>query len=287
MNTEILSRYYSHVQPVAILLKEHFRLEEMEKALEDGKIRIDRSPALDAIFINEAQAFLQQSFVNLLAYKFLMGGGYLAWGHVTLYFSQFHAANSLLRLTGKAAVHLDEPGGKHLKIQIVRDSNLHGYSIHRLKQSDHDFVWRSLASLYNLPNAQELIRYVVGERVKWNYDMLFPSQSDMPHAKDHRKIMAENNFLDPNFAKYADPDAAEYYDGLRRDYGVGECFAGELIEDCVTAISEIGSRSDYRESYEDSLIRISEHLNNLDGFHPLRETLRAWIEMALITLRKA
>jgi hypothetical protein len=60
MKPDVLSRYYSHVQPVSLFLKEEFQGEKVEQALaKNDCVQIDRSPTLDGIFINEAQTFLQ------------------------------------------------------------------------------------------------------------------------------------------------------------------------------------------------------------------------------------
>lgn len=141
-------KYWSDVKPQWMFLKEFLqRLSGLDiKALCNKEI--DRK-LFDPFMIKESAEFLRLSIINLLAYKHLVCGGYLAWGRVTNYYSQFYVVNCLLRLKKFALVHLNSIDGDcPLVIRIEESSNKPNYKIQKCNRSGHQIVWDTFARLY-------------------------------------------------------------------------------------------------------------------------------------------
>ena len=105
-----LALYYKNVVPGHRYLKEEFgRLtkDQILQAIKEKRTTSELGLDLDSSFLFESQRFLKLGLVNFVCFKFLLGGGYGSWAGVTRYFSAFYAANSLLRLAGKAIVNMD------------------------------------------------------------------------------------------------------------------------------------------------------------------------------------
>ncbi|GAG77414.1 unnamed protein product, partial [marine sediment metagenome] len=105
---EDLASYYANARPSYDFLKERLRpfsRDDIRKLIKQK----NPVPGLDPYFLKDATEFLRHSILNLLAYKFLMCGNFLACGEVTIYYSTFYLINSMLRLKGFAVVHMDFP----------------------------------------------------------------------------------------------------------------------------------------------------------------------------------
>lgn len=288
MNTEQLPAYYSNIAPSTRFLKEYFtrlRFNDLQNAVKSNAM-FKRS-AFDAFFLNEAMTFLRMSVINLLSYKFLMIGRYLAWGYVTLYYSEFYAISSLLRLSGVAVVHVDDlDSDRTQRFELRRTTNPPGYKMFSVRKREHEFIWNTFATEYKDWVDADAGKYRISERVRWNYELLFPSQSGEKHAKDEVKIVAENNFLDPNFGNFPNSEAAEYYADLRINYGSEEISAGELIRQCFKLLTDIADSSKYKDSYLNFFKSLMEHVDDFQTQHAFRETIKGWIQEAISRLNQ-
>jgi len=286
MRIEDFPKYYVGVCPHYMFLKEYFQsidVTELQNHLNKGnEIKLPKDIAnLDGIFLNEAMTFLRMSVINLLGYKFLMSGSYLAWGYVTLYYSMFYAVNCLLRLAGFAIVHIEDlQSDKIIRFLIRRSSDGKVYHMGGVKKSEHKVIWNNFASIYKWIDS-DTCREIIWERITWNYDLLFPSQSQEKHAKKEARIMAEYNFLDPNFSNFPDPNVAESLSDLQMNYGNVEISAGELIKQCIKLITEIGLKSHYREKYLIFFRGLLDHVDDFQTKIEFRDIVKNWIKEAI------
>ena len=214
-----IASYYTDVKPSFRLMKETLRQASRERIIEfiEQKTIV---PGLDCFFLKDATEFLRLSILNLLAYKFLMSGNFLAWGEVTLYYSNFYSINCLLRLKGFAVVHIDFIDEKFLRVRVIRRDGEHSYKFLRCNRGNvHQYLWNKFSELYPELCTPGLGELMIKDRVAWNYDLHFPSQSMTDYAKEEARKRWENNFLNANFGKYSYPDAEEYYAALMADIG--------------------------------------------------------------------
>lgn len=86
---EDLADYYADVKPSFELMKEELRQVSRDRIL---TLIEHKTPVrgLDSFFLKDATDYLRFSILNLLAYKFLMSGNFLAWGEVTIYYGNFY-----------------------------------------------------------------------------------------------------------------------------------------------------------------------------------------------------
>ena len=117
-------------------LKEFFSKKSQSKNLrhriKNNENILQQELPIDEIFLIEALTFLRLSIFNFLAYKDLMCGNYLAWSKVTWYYSIFYAINGMLRLDGKAIIHVDG-----ISFQLIRDGKFHSYKMTKSKGNEH------------------------------------------------------------------------------------------------------------------------------------------------------
>ena len=113
-------------------------------------------------------------FVGL---EHLVCGNYLAWGRVTIYYSQFYLVSCLLRLRGFALTHLDfVDDGSSLVISFEKLRDKPHYFINTCKSSGHEMVWTNFAKFYPELGHEDLGKYFIKERNDWNYDLFcFPN----------------------------------------------------------------------------------------------------------------
>jgi hypothetical protein len=185
-----LPLYYEKEEPSPFLLKEALKRKAREELLKviNRKVVVT---GLDQFFLKDAMEFLRLAILNLLSYKFLMSGSYLAWGKVTLYYSNFYSINCLLRLKGFALVHLSYPNENpselfeenHLNVRVERLGDQHDYSILEFKGGNtHSYLWNRFDRMYPKISRPWLGKLMMKERVEWNYDLDFPSQSMADYA---------------------------------------------------------------------------------------------------------
>lgn len=283
--TDIAS-YYSKVEPSHYLMKEAFRRRERKEILQiiqSGSNVI----GIDSFFLKDATEFLRLSVLNLLAYKFLMSGKFLAWGEVTLYYGNFYSINCLLRLKGFAIVHLDFPDEETLRFRVERVRGGHKYRFFRWRGSkSHQYFWNKFSELYPELCTPQLGRILIKDRVSWNYDLFYPSQSMADYAKKEARIRWENNFLASNYGMYADPDAAEYYYDLMVDYGYEEAGSGDYIKACINSLTKIAEKSKYRTWYISYFEGVRQGIEDF-GSHPqMTREIQNWFQSSITELEE-
>jgi len=249
----------------------------------------------DPFMINEAVEYLNVSIVNLLAYKRLMCGNYFAWGKVTIYYSQFYAINSLLRLRRYALVHLKFYGEKEpliIKIQKPREGMY--YLVGKCGARGHDNAWGMFAQKYpefapkNRELAESLGRYSINEREDWNYDLFYASQNNGKYILREAKERCENNFLDPDYdAKHSgSEDEAEYYGELMAQTGFEEAGTGQYQKLAIDTIVSIAKTSKYWNWYVAHLADVLESVNKLDSAEEMKREMTKWLSEGIEQIKQ-
>ena len=274
-----LPRYYKRIRPTHHrFLKEIFSRMKYDE-LQDS-IKKKETPSLenlDEMFLMESREFLRLSIVNLLAFKKLMCGNYLAWGKVTLYYSYFYAINSLLRLTGKAIIHTGALGKKRSSFQLTRQKNSHNYKLENLSRNEHQTLWNIFLNMFpDLSNSE--MRYFIDERVNWNYNLFFASQSLDPPGLEEANIHCKNNFLDENFGNFSTFEAAEYYNDVLAEHRYVVAFARDLIKKCLYNIKSIAKYSDFKSEYIDFFNLLLNDVEKVDSEEETKNEIKSWIK---------
>lgn len=282
---EDLASYYRNVEPPYCLLKEVLRQKPRKDFLQIIKQKGSVTD-LDSFFLKDATEFLRLSILNLLAYKFLMSGNFLAWGEVTNYYGAFYSINCLLRLKGFALAHIDYVDEGVLRVQIERIKDKHEYKLLRWKRGNpHQFLWRKFSEFYPELCTPGLGEILIEERIRWNYDLHFPSQSMSEYAKKEAKTRWENNFLDPNFGNYADPDAAEQYADLMAQIGYREAGLGDYIQQCMKYLNEIAKKSKFKTWYISYYEGLAQGIEDF-GSHPATiKEVQNWLRSSIADLQ--
>lgn len=157
----------------------------------------------------------------------------------------------MLRLKGFAVVHIDYLDEKPpLRLGVVRKADEYTYEFRKLKRGNmHQYLWTKFSEFYPEMCSRHLGRILINDRVRWNYDLYLPSRVISRLGKEEARLRWENNFFDPDFGKYPDPGAAEYYHDLMASIGYKEAGSGEYIQECVKLLTEIARKSQYQEWY--------------------------------------
>lgn len=271
--------YYADVKPSYLLLKQHVNQiseKSIHKMIKE-KVVVSN---LNSHFLKDAMEFLRLSILNLMAYKFLMCGNYLAWGKVTLHFCYFYSINASLRLSGFALVHLPFTDKKYFRLCIERVGK-DKYRFSKLRTRPHWALWDKFYE-YNRDKLLFPIRNaMLSERYTWNYDLLFPSQSMTKYAKADAKLYCDHNFLDPNFGVYDEPEASEYYWNLMVSIGYEERIAGDLIQDCIKLLRKIAQKSKYKANYIEYFREIAESIEDFKSHPDTKKEIQKWIKETL------
>lgn len=278
--------YYANEKPSYRLLKEGLGQFSRERLVQIAEQKIIVR-SLDPLFLKDSTEFLRLSILNLLAYKFLMSGKYLAWGKVTLYNGNFFSINCLLRLKGFALVHLDYLDEKPLIVRVVRSNKQNGHNVLKWKGGNtHQYLWNKFSEFYPKLFSPLLGRIMRKNRERWNYDLSYPSQSMTDYAKKDAKIRWENNFLDPNYGNYADPGAAEYYHDLMADTGYEEAGSGDLIEICISHLTDIARNSKYKAWYISFFAELTHGIEDFGSHSDTKEEVQRWLTTSAVDLEK-
>ena len=279
IDEEKLPRYYKRIRP-----RHHRFLKEMFSRMKHDELQysikekeMSSLEKLDEMFLMESREFLRLSIVNLLAFKKLMCGNYLAWGNVTLYYSYFYAINSLLRLAGKAIIHAVSLDKKGSSFQLTRQKDSHEYKLENHSGNEHRSLWNIFLDVFpDMSNSE--IEYFIGERVNWNYDLFFASQSLDPPGLEEARIHCKNNFLDENFGNFSTFEAAEYYDDMLTEYGYAVIFAKYLIKKCLYNIKNIAKCSDFKSEYIDFFNLLLNDVEKVDSEEETKNEIKSWIK---------
>ncbi len=273
-------------------LKEVFMkldFEKLEEVISKGQIPVPKYMSLDQFFLYEARTFLRLSIFNLLAYKYLVCGKHLPMGNVSLYYSYFNCINSFLRLSGCAVIHLskipekifDSNNVKSLTLIVSRKKD-GTYLVQRKgRGGEHQLVWNMFSNLYKNLSDSETGKIILNERFRWNYDLLYPSQSTESFVLDTSKVQCENNFLDENFGHTSNPDASEYYSDMMGNYGYEERFAGDLIRECIRYFVDIALHSKYRKDYTNFCEHVIEEIDLLESKQETKDEIKSFLRNAI------
>lgn len=268
--------YWSGVRPDWMFLKEFL---ERRSELDVTKLfnkEIDRQ-VFDPFMIQESAEFLRLSAINLLAYKKLVCGNYLAWGRVTIYYSQFYVVNCLLRLKKFALVHLNPINrGKQLTIRIEESSNKPNYKIQKCNTSGHQIIWKTFARFYPELSSEDMGKFSIRERIDWNYDLFYASQSTDKYSLKQVQDRCNNNFLDPNYGTSSTAEEGEYYGDMMANFGYEEAGTGYYQKYAIDCLSEIGKLSKYNEWYTSRFIDILKDLKVLRSPEEMKKEIAKW-----------
>jgi len=224
--------------------------------------------------LKEAGEFLRLSIINLLAYKHLVCGKYLAWARVTAYYSQFYVANSFLRLRGFALAHLDFiDDNSSITVTFEKQKNKPFYFFNTCSSGGHELVWETMGRLYPEIADKKLGNFFMRERIDWNYDLFYASQSTSSYAIEEAEKRCKNNFLDPNFGSFEDLGAQEYYHDLKIDYGIEELGTAEYQQRLVSYLTEVAKLSENKASYVDLFSQVLEDIELLESSADIKREL--------------
>jgi hypothetical protein len=297
------SKSWAEVEPVKYkFIKKslnHNSKEKIEGILKKPvKVKLD---VFDPLMINEAVEFLRLSIINLLAYKTLVCGNYLAWGKVTVYYSNFYAMNSLLRLKRFTLVHLEYPDFSEEKktvktfgARIYKPKNNRYYLMEvtdRVSRSGHKEIAHKFAELYpELFNSRTQLGKEIGdisikERTDWNYDLFYASQSTDKFVLQEAADRCRYNFLDPEFgASASSEDEAQQYFDLQTSIGIDEAGTGQYQQCAIYCLKEIAKVSKFKKWYLDEFNDLLRTLSIFQSSEPMKREIAKWLESAIRTI---
>lgn len=258
-------------------LKEFFskksQSENLRHRIKNNENILQQELPIDEMFLIEALTFLRLSIFNFLAYKDLMCGNYLAWSKVTWYYSIFYAINGMLRLDGKAIIHVDG-----ISFQLIRDRKFHSYKMTKSKGNEHKKVWEIFSKAFPDSSDSSFSRFIRGERVSWNYDLFFMSQTMNQYALDEASICCEHNFIDKHFSDYPTLEATQHYDEFRFNHGSEEIFAWDLIKKGLEMIKDLGKKSNFKDEYIVFWNTLIHDMNKVHSKEETKTVIRLFIE---------
>ena len=291
IDDEYLATYYEKTKFSSIfsskLLKEFFSRiphDDLKNKIKRNEVIPQQESPIDEMFLMEACVFFRLSVFNFLAYKDLMCGNYLAWAKVTLYYSIFYAINGLLRLAGKAIIHATgisdnyNKGDRIISFQLFRCGKSHSYKMINSGRDEHKKVWDIFSNTFPDLSDTATSNFIRKERVSWNYDLFFASQTMDPPALDEAKTCCEYNFIDKNFGNYSTSESAEYHDNLRFDYGYGEILAWDFIKRGFKIIKKIGKRSKFKDEYVSFWTNLIQDIGRVSSKEETKTVISSFIE---------
>jgi len=278
-----LKKYWSNVQPSYRFLKETLQIKPRDKIEKLINQKLERD-TLDPYMLKDSSEFLRLSIVYLLGYKYLVCGNYLAWGRVTIYYSHFYVANCLLRLKGFALVHLNFLDEKPMRIRIDKAKNEPKYNIQKCRYKPHQIILKRFSELYPNLSSKELEKYTIQQRVDWNYDLFYASQTTHKYALTEAKDRCRYNFLDPNYGISHTAEEAENYEDMMANFGFEEAGTGDYVKYAIECFSEIGKESNHREWYISFLKGILCDIDVLKSRIETKDECKKWISDALSQL---
>lgn len=242
---------------------------------------------MDSSFLFESQRFLKLGLVNFVCFKFLLGGGYGSWAGVTRYFSAFYAANSLLRLAGKAIVNMDWPmarllGNKEILLfQLERTTAFHDYGLKNFRGNQHKFTFDELAKAFPDVMAPEHGALLRDSRVDDNYDLLVPAQTGDPLSIKMAEDAYTHDFADQHYGEGWNLDAVEYLANEYISYGYEEDAAAEWLKSCLSALTEVGRMSVARYQFVAYFKELDASLSRLSTKDTLSRLVTSWVDDSL------
>jgi hypothetical protein len=297
-----LTEYFRSIRPNREYLSEllgRVSQEQIETAINKKETLDSFGLALDGVFLSEAMDFLSMGILNFLAYKHLMGGGYRSWGFVTLYYSNFYAANCLLRLVGLAIAHIEWMDPRDLlisneekprysrrkRVLVERVSGTHSYVVKKLRQSEHQLVFGRLPQHFPDMLTERIGDLIREDRARENYELRFPSQGLESYSLDIARQIFEHDFAVPGYGAGWDPNAAEYLSDLYASYGYKEDYSAQWIKECTALLTELGRVSRYKRDYEVFFKHVLEWVGKLGSKSALIDLVKSWLDEGLAALK--
>ena len=102
--------------------------------------------------------------------------------------------------------------------------------------------------------------------------------------EDARKIYG-HDFSDPNYGAGWRPEASEYLHNLYASYGYKEDYSAQWIKKCIDALTYIGFRSRWRQTYQSNMHFLLEHAAELGTKPSTLQIVRSWLEESLVSLQ--
>jgi hypothetical protein len=282
---ESFLEYWSNVKPDYRFLKE--LLQTIPKVEVNNMVnKVIRREEIDPLMINESSEFLRLSIVNMMCYKHLVCGNYLAWGRVTLYYSRFYVVNCLLRLKGFALAHLDFLDNGQLALRIDRTRDNRGYRMQVCNAKGHSTISKRFAELYPDLSCNDIEKFLIKERSDWNYDPFFASQTTSRYALKEAEKRCKHNFLDPNYGACSSPDAGQYYQELMADIGYEERGTGDYQKYAIDCFLSIGKGSKHKKWYSAFFESMLQDLRVLSSPNESKQEVATWINEAISQLEQ-
>lgn len=173
-------------------LIKYFRTKEAKQA---GVI-IENAPELTSLLVYEAVQYLRKAFLNYCAHYALFLRGYIGWSEITSYYASFFAINGLLRIQGKALIHVMprkvlylfplELGENSYFLESARVKSSIKSEEYKWFSENHADIWREYynhfqhfdykreryKNIYNVGEEDD-ITWEVERRNKANYDITY------------------------------------------------------------------------------------------------------------------
>lgn len=268
----------NYVREDAELMK-YFRTNEAKKV---GVI-VKNDPKITSLLIYEAFQYLKKAFLNYCAQYVLFLNGYLGWSEVTNYYSSFFSINGLLRIQGKAIIHVLP----HTILYVFPlDFESHSFFIEKAKvktslksdefkpfSENHADIWREYyhhfsrfdykrtryANIYNV-NEENEITWEVERRNTANYNITYPIDELENRGKALEKIddYRSKRILKNLQPLETDPDLLFYARSGSRM---------ELLYELINLVSNDGRLNEYFEEAKKYFIQfIDNNINDDDTF---------------------
>lgn len=277
-----LRNYWSNIKPSFRFLKETLQTatrDEIERLVGQDLSR----DLIDPYMLKDSSEFLRLSLINLLGYKSLVCGNYLAWGRVTIYYSQFYVVNCLLRLKGFALVHLRFPDKKFITLRIDKVKNQPSYRMQK-SSSNHRIIWKRFSVLYPNLASEDIGKFSIQERIDWNYNLFFASQTTSTRALRGAEERCMYNFLDPKFGVSYSAEEADHYQELMASFGYEEAGTGDYIKYALDRFLDISKESKWRDWYVSLFKSMLRDIDILKSRQETKDESKKWIDDALSQL---
>ena len=294
-----IANYYKNTTPqhhefFKAIFERIIKIEDLEEEV-SRKSKLDSQWRwFDSVFLFEAITFLRLSMFNLLSYKHLICGKHLPMSKVALYYSYFYSINCLLRLRGKALIHvrgipeqiLDDVPPKQVTFQLIQHEN-HTFSLDTFGKNEHEFVWNDFYCLFQNLSHKDTGRFFTQDRYDWNYGLLYPSQATDEFTQHEIEARCNENFLDPQFENVENEGLAEYRHDLIANYGYEEAYAGDLIKKGLEILVIIGKESNHKLKYLELLTKIRNDIDKVKSSENTKNEIKRWLDDSIIKINQS
>ena len=294
-----IANYYKNTSPQHCeFFKEIFertrKIEDLRKAVGQNAKLDSKWKHFDSVFLFEAITFLRLSMFSLLSYKHLICGKHLPMSKVALYYSYFYSINCLLRLRGKALIHvqsipkniLRDDLPEQVTFQLIQHED-HTFHLEAFRKNEHQFIWNDFRCLFPKLSSKNTSRIFRQDRYDWNYGLLYPSQATEEFAQHESDTRCNENFLDPQFENVEDEGLAEHRQDLIANYGYEEAYAGDLIKEGLKIFVIIGKESNHKSKYLESLTKIRNDLDKVKSSENTKNEIKRWLDDSMMEINQS